>query len=146
MTPSQIAAALTSLAPGSAWTVPDGTIANIQWKSSGQAPNSGAIEAAVFDGPGRPWTMAISSASTPSLDGAYAIDAASLAKINGVASYITINGRFPGGQSSLAWLDVGGEPHVFNSTGQFLSFASAVADYEAQIDLGLALSQPTVIP
>lgn len=146
MTPSQIAGALTSLAPGSAWTVSGGTIANIQWKSGGQPPNAATIEAAIFDGPGRPWTISTSSASTPSLAGVYAIDAASLAKINGVASYIAINGRFPGGQSSFAWLDVGGEPHVFNSTAQFLSFASAVADFEAQIDLGFALTQPSVIP
>ena len=146
MTPAQIAAALASLAPGSAWTIPDGVIDNIQWKSSAQAPSAAAIGAFVADGPGRPWTIAISSTSTPSLDGIYAIDAASLSKINGVASYIAINSRFPGGQPSFTWLDGQGQPRDFGSTTQFLSFASAVADFEAQIDLGLALTQPSLIP
>jgi hypothetical protein len=69
-----------------------------------------------------------------------------LSKINGVASHIAINSRFPDGQSSLAWLDVSGQPHVFGSTTEFLSFASAIAGFEAQIDLGLALTQPSLIP
>lgn len=77
----------------------------------------------------------ITSTGTPSLNGTYAIVATSTADITSVAAYITAFGAFPAGQTTFAWLDAAGAPHVFADVTAFLSFARAVADYVAALKL-----------
>jgi hypothetical protein len=89
---------------------------------------------------------AVTSTGNPALTGTYAIDASSTALINGVATYIAINGKFPAGQSSLPWPDASGALHIFATTAEFQAFASAIADWVTKISLylnGVATALPT---
>lgn len=93
----------------------------------------------------------ITSTSTPALDGTYAISSSAQAKIQAVSLFIVVNGKFPGGQSTMAWADAAGAAHTFPNTAAFQAFATAVADYVAALDavlLGISLelpAQPLVI-
>ncbi|MHB1305288.1 MAG: DUF4376 domain-containing protein [Acidiphilium sp.] len=89
--------------------------------------------------------LAITSTNTPALDGTYSCDDAAQARINRVAVYVQMNGKFPGGTSTIAWLDATGAQHVF-SVAQFQAFATAVGDYVAALDdviLGLSTTLPS---
>jgi len=94
---------------------------------------------------------ALQSTGTPALDGTYSCDAPSQHKIMAASLYIAVNGRFPGGATSYAWLDVTGAPHVFADVGAFQVFATAIADYVAALDQiaatnsGALPAQPMVI-
>lgn len=79
--------------------------------------------------------LTITSSGTPSLNSIYAIDPGTQAKIEAVALYIAVNGKFPAGQTSLAWADLSGAVHGFPTTAQFQAFATAVGDYVANLDL-----------
>lgn len=88
--------------------------------------------------------LAITSTSTPALDGTYAVDEAPQRRLNRVSVYLQINGVFPGGSSTITWLDTGGGKHVFDAT-QFKALASASGDYVAALDdviLGLSTALP----
>ena len=85
------------------------------------------------------------SAGTPALSGTYAIDAASTANINAVSTYITVNGKFPAGQTSIPWPDIAGAVHVFPSTAAFQAFASAVADWVMKVSL-FQMGQASALP
>jgi len=88
----------------------------------------------------------IASTSTPALDGTYAIDAATQAKVQAIALYIQVNGRFPAGVSALPWPDSAGVPHTFPTTAAFLAFATALGDTVTAIELGQTPAQPVPIP
>lgn len=79
--------------------------------------------------------LAITSTAYPALDGTYAIDPATQSKIQAVAIYIEVNGRFPAGYTAFPWQDVSGVTHTFPTTAAFLAFASAEADYVTRINL-----------
>ena len=72
--------------------------------------------------------IAITSTSTPSLDGTYSLSDDAQSNINGIETYILANGNFPGNASTYAYLDQSGAPHVFSSTQEFKAFANAVAN------------------
>jgi hypothetical protein len=48
--------------------------------------------------------IAITSTSTPALNGTYAIDVGSQMKINSVALFVAVNQKFPGGATTYPWL------------------------------------------
>jgi hypothetical protein len=77
--------------------------------------------------------VAITSASTPSLNDTYAIGPSSQAAMNAVTTYILLNAKFPGSSTTQAWSDATGTVHVFPSTTVFEAFATAVADYVAAV-------------
>jgi hypothetical protein len=91
-------------------------------------------------------SIQIVSSSTPALNGTYAIDPAMQQKAMGIALYISVNGRFPAGQTTLPWPDVSGAAHVFETTAQFQSFATAIGDYVTALTLRQTPSQPVTIP
>jgi len=89
--------------------------------------------------------LAITSTSTPALDGTYACDDATQAKINRVASFIALNGKFPAGLTAMPWPDMSGTVHEFPTTAEFTAFAFAVANYVVELDaviMGLATTLP----
>jgi hypothetical protein len=93
-----------------------------------------------------PTSVSVVSTGTPALNGDYGIDPATQQKAMGIALYISVNGRFPAGQTTLPWPDVNGTPHVFETTAQFQSFATAIGDYVTALALGQSPTQPVTIP
>jgi len=77
----------------------------------------------------------ITSSGTPTLNGTYSVDADSTADINAVITYILVNGNFPGNSSTMKWADVDGDFHTFNDVATFKAFASAIANYVAQVTI-----------
>ena len=75
------------------------------------------------------------STGTSALNGTYACNLGATANINAVITYILVNGTFPGGGSTMPWLDTSGTPHVFPDVDHFKNFASAVANFVAQVTL-----------
>jgi hypothetical protein len=88
--------------------------------------------------------LTISSKSTPALNGTYNISPGSQQKMNAVALYIAVNQKFPGGSLTFPWLDVSGTSHIFLNTPEFFAFATAVADYVAQLDMIIATGAGTL--
>ena len=93
-----------------------------------------------------PTTVQVNSTSTPALDGAYSFDSTAQAKLMAVSLYVQVNGKFPANQTRFPWYDATGTPHLFTTTTQFQAFASAIADYDTNLSLGLATAAPIIIP
>jgi len=70
-----------------------------------------------------------STASPAALNGTYATDAQAQASMLGIVSYINANGKFPGSAETLTWYDLGGQAHVFSSTGEFMALYTAGLDF-----------------
>lgn len=116
-----------SPAPAPGWSYSGGTFTA---PAASPAPTLvQQAQAALFAG------VAITSTGTPALNGTYAVDSITQHKIAAVSVYILVNSKFPGGASSYAWPDVSGALHNFPSTAEWQSFATAVADYVAELDL-----------
>ncbi len=79
--------------------------------------------------------LTVTSTGTPALDGLYSVDAAAQQNIQAVQIYIQANGKFPGSTGTYAWLDKSGAAHVFPSVTEFTAFATAVADYVADLQM-----------
>lgn len=95
---------------------------------------SAAQQAALVEASG----VAVISTQTPALDGTYMIDPASQHRIAAISLYIQVNSRFPAGLTSFSWFDAAGVPHSFPTTAEFQSFATALADFVAALDLAAA--------
>lgn len=90
--------------------------------------------------------IAITSTSTPSLNGVYACDSSTQGKINGIVNYIGVNSKFPASLSEMPWPDIDGTVHMFPSTASFLAFGSAVANYVVELEavvMGLTSTLPS---
>lgn len=92
-----------------------------------------------------PASMQIVSASTPALNGSYAIDQVTQQNVGAVSIYTAINGKFPAAQAALPWSDISGTMHLFPSVAVWQSFASAMADFVMKIALGQTPTQPVSI-
>jgi hypothetical protein len=91
--------------------------------------------------------LTVTSTSTPAIDGTFPVDQATQTKISSVETFIERNGVFPGSAgTSLAWFDITGTPHVFPSTTVFSAFATAVANYVADLDLYGASAPGATLP
>jgi hypothetical protein len=89
--------------------------------------------------------IAITSTGSPALNATYAIDPVAQGHITSVATYINTNARFPAGLAPFPWPDITGVQHSFQSTAQFLQFATACADIVTQIQFGLSPTQAATI-
>jgi len=76
--------------------------------------------------------LTINSASTPALNGVYAVDQNAEFNIASVMNYITVNGNFPGKAGVYPWADMAGSFHVIPNVTLFKAFATAIADYVSQ--------------
>jgi hypothetical protein len=83
----------------------------------------------------------IASTGTPALNGTYALNDTSLARINAEAQYIDNKGTFSNGQATRNWPDQSGALHLFPSTAEFIAFAETVAQYFDALETALAVTQ-----
>jgi hypothetical protein len=88
--------------------------------------------------------IAIVSTSTPTLNGAYAIDTAAVSVIDGIYAGIRGGDDLPGGGATFSYRDIAGAPHDF-SEATFAAFAKAVRDYRYALSEGQAPAQPVTI-
>ncbi|MDE1906632.1 MAG: hypothetical protein KGH75_09310, partial [Rhodospirillales bacterium] len=79
--------------------------------------------------------LGITSTGTPALNGTYSVDATAQHNIQAVQIYIQANGKFPGSSGTYAWLDKAGAPHAFPTVAEFTAFATAVADFVADLQM-----------
>ena len=79
--------------------------------------------------------LAVTSTGTPALSGTFATTANAVANVNAVITYILLNSTFPGGGTTMPWVDHAGSTHIFPSTTAFKAFATAFADFVAQAQL-----------
>lgn len=107
----------------SAWAISNGSIVAAAPPSLSQQ-----AQAALSAG------LTITSTSTPSLNGTYAVDSTAQARITSVQTYIQANGKFPGSNTTMAWVQMNGTPVVFPSTEEFQAFGTAVANYVWDLD------------
>lgn len=126
-------------------TVPPGfVICNME---QAQDPSSWQVQGNVISAYQRIFTLAeqahamlavglrIISSSYPALSGIYAVNPAALINIQAVTSYILVNAKFPGSSGTYPWLDSIGHPHLFPDVAEFQYFATAVADFVADLTL-----------
>lgn len=125
------------------WTPPDGTTAvQIDNAAIGGTYIGGVYSAPVPPPPPTPTAaqlaaralaggIAITSTGHASLNGTYSTTTESIANVANVTTYILRNSRFPGGVTSMPWIDKSGTPHVFPDTATFENFATAFADFVA---------------
>lgn len=79
--------------------------------------------------------LTVTSTSTPALNGAYGLDQTNQNNVSATVTYILLNGTFPGGVSTMPWVDQNGGAHVWPSVTEFKAFATAYANYVSAIAL-----------
>lgn len=80
----------------------------------------------------------VTSASAPALNDTYAVDPVTILKLTSLSHYISVNGKFPAGQSVLPWPNAARTRFAaFTSTAQFQQLATALADFVTEIDLAV---------
>jgi hypothetical protein len=79
--------------------------------------------------------LSITFTANSALSGTYPVDPTTQQNLASVSIYITVNSKFPAGQTTISWQDINGNPHSGFTTSQFQAFASAIADYVAAVDL-----------
>ena len=91
--------------------------------------------------------LTITSTSTPAINGTYAVDQSAQTRISAIETAILKNGAFPGSNGTqMAYPDISGKLTVFPSTALFSEFATAVADYVADLDLYAAGATGATLP
>jgi hypothetical protein len=92
--------------------------------------------------------VAVTSTSTPSLSGIYAIDPASLANLTALSTGIAAGKPLPGGGTSFNYADITGAQHAFTAAS-FLNLAAAIETYVYDFDqalVALIAGQPATMP
>jgi hypothetical protein len=79
--------------------------------------------------------IAITSTGTPALNGTYPLDQDSQNNVNATVAYILLNGTFPEGGTTMPWLLKNGTSVLWPSVTEFKAFATAYANYVAEIVL-----------
>ena len=77
-------------------------------------------------------TIQLTSTSAPSLNGTYHVTPQAISNLNATTTYILLNGTFPKQLTSMPWSDTSATIHYFTIV-QFKAFASAIADYVAEV-------------
>lgn len=89
--------------------------------------------------------MLLSSASTPSLNGTYAIDATARTNYDGIYAGIKGGDGVPGGGATFTLRDMAGVSHSFDAAS-FVAFAKAARDYLYALSQGQTPALPVTIP
>ena len=87
--------------------------------------------------------LKIASTSTPALNGVYAVDPVSQADIVAIETSLNAGKGFPGGGTTMTYLDVSRVPHTF-SEANLTNFAAAVRDYVYALKSVMAGSSMTL--
>lgn len=91
--------------------------------------------------------LTITSTSTPAINGTYAVDQAAQSRINAIETAILKNGAFPGTSGTqMAYPDITGKLNVFPGLASWNAFATAIADYVADLDLYAAGAPGSRLP
>jgi hypothetical protein len=80
--------------------------------------------------------IVVTCSSNSSLNGIYPIDPSTQVKLNSAITYIVLNNAFPpSNASNMPWYDASGNAHIFTSISSFKAFATAFADFVANVDI-----------
>jgi hypothetical protein len=124
-------------------------------------PNQGTIEStdprylAFVNPPPTPATiaaaalnagLAVTSTSAPAVDGTYALDPATQSKIAAMVLTIQVNGTFPNAMTTYPWPLLNGAFVTFPSVTVFKTWATALSNYVAALDLYAAGAPGTALP
>lgn len=90
--------------------------------------------------------LAVTSTSTPAINGTYSVDPAAQGRMAAISTFILVNNAFPSGASAFPWIDTSGGVHLFPTTALFQQFATAAANYVAALDLIAATGTGTMPP
>ena len=90
--------------------------------------------------------LIITSASAPAVNGVYAADPTSWAKVLALVAGIDTNGTFPQGAASYPYPQASGTFVTFPSVTVFKAFATALEAFVAQLDLYAAGAPGAVLP
>lgn len=85
--------------------------------------------------------LAVTSPTTPGLNGVYGMTEVDLAAIKEQAQFIALYQEFTNGGPALSWPDITGQLHVMPDTATFMAFAKAAAKYVATCKQTLAALQ-----
>ena len=77
--------------------------------------------------------IAITSTSTPALNGTYALTSGAQSAIMAIMLSIIALGTFPNGALTYTYMDASGTPHIFPSITEFKAFAAAFAAYYGEV-------------
>lgn len=77
----------------------------------------------------------ISSVSIPAINSTYSTSPTSVANVNAVTTYILLNNTFPNNLIAMPWADINGVVKTFPSIAVFKTFATAFANYVADINI-----------
>lgn len=119
MTPDQIAEKQAS----------DAAAQTAQAVAAATAAIQTAVQTAIVKG------IIVTSTATPSLNGTYGLDQINQNNVNATITYILLNGTFPGGDTTMSWIDQLGVSHTWPTIAEFKAFATAYANYVAQVSL-----------
>jgi hypothetical protein len=77
--------------------------------------------------------LTVTSTSTASLNGTYAVDLQAQSNFAAIATSIAANQGLPNGASTITWYDISGAGHAFTAA-QLLTLADAVRNYVYTLD------------
>lgn len=79
--------------------------------------------------------LSITSTGTPSLNGTYSLDQTNQNNVSATTTYILLNGTFPGGGTTMSWIDQSGVAHTWPNVAEFKAFATVYANFVAAVAL-----------
>lgn len=92
-----------------------------------------------------PPSVAVVSSGTPSLNGAYTVDANAVGNITAIVSGIAADQGFPGGTATFVYVDASGQPHTFPNTAEFVAFGAAIRNYVYALQMA-GMGQQSALP
>lgn len=126
--------------PGAGMTLVQSSTAGKGWNynpATGvfSAPASQAISASKMAADAIAAGLIVTSAANPALNGTYGLDQKSQNNVSATTTYILLNNSFPGGNSTMQWIDQNNVAHLWPNVAEFKAFATAYANYVAAVSL-----------
>lgn len=95
--------------------------------------------------PTAPTSVTVVSTEYPDLNASYGIAASDVVNITSVVAGVSAGQGFPGGASTLTWVDSTGAAHTFQTTAEFVAFGAAIESYVYSLQL-IGLGQQATLP
>jgi hypothetical protein len=90
--------------------------------------------------------LAVTSTSTPAVNGTYALDPVTQSKIAAMVLTIQVNGTFPNSMTAYPWPLLNGAFVTFPNVTVFKDWATALSNYVAVLDLYAAGAPGVALP
>jgi hypothetical protein len=123
--------------------VPTTDATYVAWLAAGNRPTQIASANDLFGVLAKQWTpvaqasgVQVTSTATASLNGTYAVDAASQATISSLSTGIAAGKPLPGGGTTFNYPDVSNTMHAFTSAN-FLDFSASIEGFVYSFEQGL---------